>query len=426
MSVAIGAGLRGGFNSTVRAMRVRNYRLYWFGQLVSLSGTWMQRVAQSWLVLQLTDSPLALGTVTALQFLPISLLSLFGGVLADRVPKRRLLMVTQSIQIVQAVAIAVLAGSGAIQLWHIYALAAVLGLANAFDTPARQSMLAEMVGPRDLSNAVALQSSLFNAARIVGPALAGGIIATVGVTACFWLNAASYLAVIAALAAMRPADFFDLPAPSRGRVLGQLRDGLAYALKTREVCLVIIMLGALGAFGYNFNTFIPLLARYALDSDAAGFGLLFSCLGLGSVVAGLLIASREQVTERTLFVGAGAFTGLLGLVAVSPSFALTAALLIVLGAASTVFSATANTRMQLAAPIELRGRVMSIFTLLTMGSTPIGSPLIGMLAEYQGIRVALCELALLCALGVVAGLVYARRSAGRAALGVAESRTASP
>jgi MFS family permease len=424
MSVALGAGLRGGFHSTVRAMRVRNYRLYWFGQLISLSGTWMQRVAQSWLVLQLTDSPLALGTVTALQFLPISLLSLFGGVLADRVPKRRLLMVTQSIQLLQAVAIAVLAGSGTIQLWHIYALAAVLGLANAFDTPARQAMLPEMVGRRDLTNAVALQSSLFNAARIFGPALAGGIIATVGVTACFWLNATSYLAVIAALVAMRPAEFVGLPAPSRGRVFGQLRDGLAYALGTRDICLVIIVLSALGTFGFNFNTFIPLLARYALDSDAAGFGLLFSCLGFGAVVAGLLLASREQATERALLVGAVVFVLLLFPVALSPWFGLTAALLTVLGAASTLFSATASTRMQLAAPIELRGRVMSIFTLLTMGSTPIGSPLIGMLAEYQGIRVALCELALLCALGVVAGLVYARRSAARAALGVAKSPTA--
>lgn len=424
MSNRIRLALRGGFSSTVRAMRMRNYRLYWFGQLISLSGTWMQRVAQSWLVLQLTDSPLALGTVSALQFLPILLLSLFGGVLADRVPKRRLLMVTQSVQLTQAIAIALLAGSGMIQLWHVYVLAAVLGLANAFDTPARQAMLPEMVRPRDLPNAVALNSGLFNAARIVGPALAGGVIATVGVAACFWLNAVSYLAVIAALAAMRPVEFFELTVPKRGHVLGQLRDGLAYALRTREVCLVIILLAALGTFGFNFNTFIPLLARYALDSDAAGFGLLFSCLGFGAVVAALLIASREQATERTLCLGAVAFPLLLFLVAVSPSFLVTAALLTVLGAASTVFSATASTRMQLAAPPELRGRVMSIFTLLMMGSTPIGSLVIGALAERQGIHAALSEVALLCALGVIAGLVYARRSGGSAAVRATKAPTA--
>jgi MFS family permease len=423
MTVAIRSALRGNFNSTVRAMRVRNYRLYWFGQLVSLSGTWMQRVAQSWLVLQLTDSPLALGTVSALQFLPILLLSLFGGVLADRVRKRRLMMVTQSVQLVQAAAIAVLAGSGMIQLWHVYVLAAVLGLANAFDTPARQAMLPEMVGPRDLPNAVALQSSLFNAARIIGPALAGGIIAVAGVPACFWLNAASYLAVIAGLAAMRPAEFFNTPIPSRGRVLGQLREGLAYALRTRDVCLVIILLAALGTFGFNFNTFVPLLARYALDSDAAGFGLLFSCLGFGAVTSALLLASREQATERTLCVGAVAFVLLLALVAMSSSFLLTAALLTMLGAASTVFSATASTRMQLAAPVELRGRVMSIFTLFTMGSTPIGGTLIGALAEYQGINVALSEFALLAGLGVIVGLIYARRSGRAVDLGVVEART---
>jgi MFS family permease len=424
MSLTGPAGLRGGLGSTVRAMRTRNYRLFWFGQLVSVSGTWMQRVAQSWLVLQITDSPLALGTVSALQFLPILLLALFGGVMADRLPKQRVLIVTQFVQLVQAAAIAVLAGTGRIELWHIYVLATVLGLANAFDTPARQSILPEMVGPRDLANAVALNSSLFNAARIIGPALAGGIIALVGVTACFWLNAVSYLAVIAALAAMRPAEFFETAAPTRGPLLGQLRDGVAYALRTRDVCLVIILLAALGTFGFNFNTFVPLLARYALDSGAAGFGLLFSCLGFGSVVAALLIASREQATERALLLGAAAFALILGLVASSPTYLLTATLLALLGAASTVFSATASTRMQLATPIALRGRVMSIFTLLTMGSTPIGSPLIGALVEYQGVQVALAEVALLCGLGVGVGFLYARRTAAAAPVEVAQPRMA--
>ena len=211
--------------------------------------------------------------------------------------------------------------------------------------------------------------------------------------------------------------------PSRGRVLGQLRGGLAYALRTREVCLVVILLAALGTCGFNFNTVIPLLARYALDSDAAGFGLLFSCLGVGSVVAALLIASRERATERALCLGAVAFRLLLALVALSPWFLLTAALLTLRGAASTVFNATASTRMQLATPVELRGRVMSIFTLLTMGSTPIGSPVIGALAERQGIHLALIEVALLCALGVIASLIYARCSASDATVRAADVAT---
>jgi MFS family permease len=402
------APFRRALGSTFRAMRVRNYRLFWFGQLVSLSGTWMQRVAQAWLVLQLTDSPFALGTVSALQFTPLLLLSLFGGVVADRVPKRRLLVITQAIMAGQAVAIAILTTTGQIQLWHIYVLAALLGLANSFDNPSRQALVMEMVGPKDLPNAVALNSSLFNSARLIGPAVGGAIIAAAGLAVCFWLNAVSYLAVIGALLAMRPAEFFDVPSPNRGRMLPQLREGLAYALHSRDVCVIVILLASLGSFGYNFNIFLPLIARYVLDVGPFGLGVLFSCLGAGSVVAALTLASRREASERTLLVGATIFTCLLLLVALSSLFLVTAVLLLALGAASIVFSATANTRMQMAPPAALRGRVMSLYTLLFAGTTPLGSFVIGSLSERLGVQFALVSCAALCILGVLGGVLYAR------------------
>ena len=393
----------GRFQNTFRALRVRNYRLWWIGQLVSLCGSWMQRVAQAWLVLQITDSPLALGTVTMLQFAPVTLLALFGGVVADRFPKQRLLALTQAVQMLQAVALAVL-----------------LGLANAFDVPTRQAMLSELVSPDDLPNAVALNSSLFNTARVVGPSVAGAIIATAGITACFWLNAASYLAVIAALLAMRPAEMLGSGRPARGRFISQLGEGLSYALRTREVCLIVILLASIGTFGFNFNIFVPLLARYVLETGAVGFGVLFSFLGAGAVTSSLMVASRRDATERAVYFGAAGFTVLLFLVALSPWFAVTAGLMALLGATSTLFSATSNSRLQLLAPPELRGRVMSIYSLLFMGTTPIGSFTIGALSEHLGVQTALAICAGLCALGVLAATIYARRTAALSPLPVGE------
>ena len=385
---------------TFGAFRNPNYQLFYFGQVVSQSGTWMQRVAQAWLVLQLTDSPFALGAVSALQFTPLLLLCLFGGVVADRFGKRNILLVTQAIMAGQAVLIAMLTTSGQIQVWHIFVLASVLGLANAFGNPARQALVMELVGPEQVANAVALNSSLGNTARIVGPAIGGAVVATMGVAACFWLNAVSFLAVIGALLAMRPAQFYDVPAPGRGPLLGQIREGLSFALRTRDIGLVVLVLGVLGTFGYNFNVFIPLLARYVLDSDALGYGVLFSCLGAGSVAAALVLAGRRGASERTLLVGAAIFTAVLLLIAVSRWLPVTAGLLALLGASGIVFSTTANTRMQLAAPAALRGRVMSLYTLLLAGTTPIGSFVVGGLSEHLGVDRALAICAGLCAVGV--------------------------
>ena len=398
---------------TFRALRNPNYRLYWSGQLVSLTGTWMQRIAQSWLVLQLTHSPLALGTVTTVQFAPILLFSLFGGVLADRAPKRQLLVCTQAVMGVQALAFALLISSGQIQLFQVYLLAAVLGIANALDNPTRQAFVVELVGQGDLPNAVALNSMVFNSSRIVGPAVGGLLIATVGLAGCFYLNAASYLAVIAGLLLMNPARFFAGRPSKRGNVARQIGEGLRYALTTPDIALVVLLMGVLGTFGYNFTVILPLIARDVLHTGAAGFGTLTSAMGVGSLAAAFGVAYHGRATRRTLLVGAAGFSLLLAAVGLSRWWPLTIPLLVALGLCSIVFTTTANTRLQLVADPAFRGRVMSIYMLLFAGTTPIGSFVIGALAERGGVQAAVVEAAAICGLGVVVGLLYLRRHAGR-------------
>ena len=369
----------------------------------------MQRIAQAWLVLQLTDSPFALGSIAALQFLPFPVLSLVGGMAADRFPKRRLLVITQSIMAVQAVVLAALVTSGQIQLWHIYGLAVVLGVANGFDNSARQSFVSEMVGAADLPNAVALNSSLMNTCRVVGPSLAGGLITAAGIGACFWLNAVSFIAVIGALLAMRESELFDVPPPNHTSLLRQLREGVLFAVRTRDVAVVMILIAVLGGFGFNFNVFVPLLARYVLGSEAVGLGVLFSCMGCGAVSAALALASRRDASEQTLLRGAMALVLLLGLLGLSRSFLVTSLLMFGLGAANVVVSSTANTRIQLIAPPELRGRVVGIFFLVFVALMPLGGLTIGLLSEHFGVQVAMIMCAAICAAGVLGAVTYARR-----------------
>jgi predicted MFS family arabinose efflux permease len=402
-----GAG-RWRFEETFRALRNRNYQLYWLGQLVSQTGTWMQRLAQSWLVLQLTGSPLALGTVSALQFTPTLLLALFGGVVADRIPKRRLLVMTQSILALQAAVLAALTTSGQIQLWHVYLLATVLGLASAFDHPGRQSFVMEMVGPKDLRNAIALNSSLVNVTRLAGPAVAGALIERSGLGTTFWLNAASYLAVIWALLAMREHELFDVPTPARGRVLAQIREGVAYSIRSREICWLLILLFVMGSFGHNMNLYLPLLARFVLDVGPFELGVLYTAIGVGSVLTSLGVASHSATTERAVLLGTVAYGVVLALSALSSWLVVTALLLAVLGGANIVFSAIANTRMQLASPPELRGRIMSLQTVLWQGMTPFGSLVVGGIGERFGVRMSIIAAAAVCLLGALAALVYAR------------------
>jgi MFS family permease len=397
-------------SSTFRAFRHRNYRLYYFTQSVSLSGTWMQTIAQAWLVLEITGSKLALGTVTMLQFLPITCFALIGGVVADRVPKRGFIVVTQTVAMVQALVLTVLVWSGHVQLWQVYALAPVLGLANAFEQPTRQAFVVEMVGKDDLMNAVALNAGMFNAARLIGPAIGGFIIATMGVKVAFLVNGISFVPVIAGLLLMDASRFFARPDAGEPHPspLRELREGLAYAFSTPAVFLIVILVAVVGTFGYNFTVVLPLVDRFVLDRGSVGLGFLTAALGFGAVVSALLLAGRATATKRTLFGGGAVFAGLLAGVAVSPWYSLTLALLVLVGMSSTAFHTTANTSIQLATPDRLRGRVMGLYMLLFAGSTPIGGFLTGFLAQRLGVSMAVAIEAGVALLGVLLGLAYYR------------------
>ncbi len=396
------------WNDTFRALRHRNYRLFYTGQSISLSGTWMQTIAQAWLVLQLSDSKAALGTVTMLQFLPITIFVLFAGVIADRAPKRNFILLTQTLAMSQALLLAILVWSGHVQLWHVYLLAPVLGLANAFEQPTRQAFVVEMVGKKDLLNAVALNSGLFNAARLIGPAIGGVVIAVAGVKAAFLINAISFLPVIAGLLMMDPSELYTANRRAAQSVnpLGQLREGLSFALKTPATLLIVVLVAMIGTFGYNFVVVLPLVDRYVLQRGSAELGFLTAAVGLGALGAALVLAGRRQATRFTLFLGAACFAGLLGAVALSQWFYLTLFFLLLLGIASTAFGATANTSIQLATPDHLRGRVMALYMLLFAGSTPVGGYLTGFMAEHLGVQTAVGILAAMCMLGVALGLAY--------------------
>lgn len=391
-----------------RALRVRNYRLYWFGQLISISGTWMQTTAQAWVVYSLTDSPMALGTVTALQFLPIMFLSLFGGVLADRVPKRKVVLATQTAALLQATLFGALVALGLIQVWHIYLLAALQGIINAIDNPVRQAFAAELVSREDRANAIALNSMLFNGARVIGPALAGILIAKVGAAAALFLNAASFLSILGAISLMNPNAFFSKPAvQSSDSPMKQLAEGLRYTWQTPIVLSVMITVGFIGTFGYNFSVVLPLLGGFVLHTDAMGFGALSSALGIGSSLGALTAAFFQKVSLKRLLIAAAGFSILLAAVALSTQLLLSEILLVVLGFFGVIFSTNAATLIQTTVEDHLRGRVTSLYFLLFAGSTPIGSFLIGTISSRLNVRDALLICATLCLFGVAASSGYA-------------------
>ena len=388
------------------ALRVRNYRLYLGGQMVSQIGTWMQRTAQAWLVLDLTGSPLALGTVTAVQFVPVLFFTLWGGALADRVAKRDLLVVTQTLQMLQAFALGILVLTGTVQLWQVYALALVLGITSAVDQPARRALASELVEREYVASAVALNSAQLNAARVVGPALGGLGIVLVGVAGCFLVNGVSFLAVIVALMMMRSSEFQTRAYVGRTGLASQIIEGFVYSWRTPEIAFTFILVGFLGAFGYNWNVVLPLLARFALDSSALGFGGLNSALGIGSLAGAMFAAGQGRTTVRALAVAATAFSVFLGLLGLAPFYLAAIVLLLAQGFWSVTFSTTANTRVQLTAPPELRGRVMGIYNLVFVGTTPLGAGLTGAVADNWGIRAALVTNAACCLVGVALGLRY--------------------
>ncbi len=389
---------RSTIRTTFSALRVRNFRLYFTGQIVSVSGAWMQRVAQAWLVLDLTGSGTAVGGLTALQFLPLLLAAPFGGVVADRVDKRRLLFLTQSLAGLTAATLGLLVLTDRVELWMVYGLALVLGMVGAFDNPARQSFVMEMVGRDRIANAVALNSVMINAARIVGPALAGVLIVTVGIAMCFLLNAASYLALLLALALMRTHELERAIPQQRKR--GQLREGFDYVTGSPLLRTVLLMSAVTGIFSYEFEVSLPLLAKFTFGGDADTFGLMFTAMGVGAVIGGLYIASRVDLKPESAARLAAVFGLGMAVVAVAPSLWMSLVALTVVGGAGTSFLAVSNSLLQLHARPEMRGRVMALRAVAFLGTRPLGAPLIGFIGDHVGPRFAV-------AIGAVAALFAA-------------------
>jgi len=382
----------------LRALDHRDFRLFWCGQLVSLIGTWMQSVGQAWLVLELTGSPFRLGLIGALQFGPILLFSFVSGAISDRVRKRRLLLGTQTALMLQAFTLAALVGSGYVQFWHVAVLAGLYGLAATLDMPSRQSYIAHLVPRGDLMNAIALNSAVFNGARVVGPAAAGLLVARYGTGAAFLINGLSFLAVLAALAAIRTEG---APRPRRGLGMrAEIAEGVRYAAGTPRVALVMGLLLVMSLFVVNMNVLVPLIARDVLNEGAHGFGLLMASLGMGAVVGALSVAALSVGRPPLGMVVGPALAGAGLLLALSTArhFGVTATLLTAMGFAHIVFMTSCNTTVQIAVPDELRGRVMGLYALVFAGMTPIGALLMGTVAEHWGVSRA-------CAVGGSVGLL---------------------
>jgi MFS family permease len=392
---------------TFAALQVPNYRRYYSGQAISMIGTWMQMTAQAWLVLTLTHSSTALGIVIGLQTLPVLLLAPYGGVVADRIDKRRLMVVLQSAMGVQALALGLLTVTGVVRVWEVGALAVLLGLNNAFESPARHSFMLELVGPTHLRNAVTLNSVLVNLARTVGPAMAGILIATTGVGVCFLANSVSFLAVVSSLLTMdrgelRPTE----PAP---RARGQLREGLRYVCERPQLAVPLLMMAAVGCLTYEFQVSLPVMASRGLHAGAAGFGFMTAAMGVGAVFGGLLVAARGRTGRRPLVLAASAFGIGVGLAALAPSLDTELAALAFAGGASISFSSTVNSTLQLNADPAMRGRVMALWFVAFQGSTPIGGPIVGWVMAMLGARAGLGLGALTCVAVAALGALSLRR-----------------
>lgn len=390
-----------------RSFRHRNFRLFWTGQLVSLIGTWMQVVAQSWLLLQLTNAnPLALGLLSVAQFMPVLLLGLFGGVLADALPKRLGLMATQSAAGVLALILGLLVLTNTVQIWHVFVLAGLLGIVNAFDMPIRQSFVVEMVGREDVANAVALNSAVFNGTRIIGPAIAGILIATINIAPCFLLNAVSYVAVVAGLFLMRTDELRSPPASPLERnvrsVVGQLAEGLRYVRNTPTTFLAIAIVGVVSTVALNFQVLLPLLAEKVLGGGAATYGFLSSAAGIGSLAGALALAFSGKTSFQRLLVGAFAVgVSMVGL-GLSRWLPLSLVMMATCGWGLISMAATTNTMIQLRTPDHLRGRVVSVYTTVFAGSTPVGGLFSGGLAATAGTPAAFLVAGVLSLLTVAA------------------------
>jgi MFS family permease len=369
---------------TFSSLANRNFRAYFLGSAVSVSGTWMQRVAQDWLVLQLTHSGVALGVSSALQFTPVLFLGAWGGAVIDRVDRRRLLLVTQTASALLAAALGVVTATGVVTLWSVYALTLALGVVTVFDSPARQTFVAEMVGTDKVVNAQSLYSTVHNGGRLVGPALAGIVIAWLGVAATFAVNALSFAAMILALAAMDTTILIRVPPTPRAP--RQIRQGLSYLWNHRELRASMLLITVVGVFGQNFRVVLPLLAEETYRGGAQSYGYLTSALGLGAVAGALASAARSRSSARGLLLTCLAFGAVNILAAAMPSFTLALVMIAGVGATNIIFNTVARTLLVIGSEPTMRGRVMALYSIVFLGSTPIGGPIVGWASQEWGAR----------------------------------------
>lgn len=390
------------------SLSVHNYRLYFGGQAVSLIGTWMQATAQAWLVLTLSGSSSILGLIVALQALPILIIGPYAGVIADRVDRRLLMIFLQSIMGVLALVLAILTLGGWIEVWQIAILALLLGLNNAFENPARQAFIHQIVGESLIRNAVTLNSVMVNAARAIGPAVAGVLLAAVGAGWCFVINATSFVAVVVSLVAMRTSEIsHEIPVP---RAKGQLREGLRYVRSKPILWVPLVMMALVGTLAYEFQVSLPVAARDVFDGGPQAFGFMTSSMGVGAVVGGLIVAARGTTGLRTLIVTSTGFGITIAVTAAAPSLWLAIVALFFVGWLSVSFMSTGNATLQLNSRPQMRGRVMALWSVAFMGSTPIGGPLIGAITEVAGARTGLAVGAASCFVAAAIGLAVWRRT----------------
>ena len=410
------------WHDTFAALSNPNYRRFISGQAISLAGTWMQTIAQSWLVLQLTNSPTAIGAVVALQMLPVLLLGPYAGVVADRVDKRRMMIILQSMMGALALVLGLLVITGLVQLWHVYVLAMLLGLNTCFENPVRQTFVLEMVGPGHLRNAVSLNSVLANAARAIGPAIAGIVIAAGGIGLCFLLNAASFVAVVVSLVRLDTSALS--PTVPTKRAPGQLREGLRYVAGEPLIAVPLAMMALVGCLAYEFQVVLPVVAQDTFGGDARTYGFLTASMGVGAVVGGLFVAARGRTGLRALVIASLAFGLAMSIVALAPNLVVALVGMTLVGATSVAFLSMGNSSLQLAAAPTMRGRVMALWAVAFLGSTPIGGPIAGAVSQAWGGRAGLALGASACLVAALMGLIAMRRSRAREAAAGAASPTA--
>ncbi len=390
-------------SSTFSSLKVRNFRLYFIGQSISLPGIWMQTIAQAWLVLKITNSGTALGLVTALQFLPVLFFGAMGGVIADRVSKRKILYFTQGGSALLALILGILVAINVIQLWMIYILATLLGFINAIDNPARRTFVIEMVGSKELRNAITLFSTEFNLSRVIGPAIAGGLIAAFGLAPCFLINAASYIAVLICLFLMRQEELHLVEPVKRAK--GQLREGFRYVKDSQLLRNVLLMMAIIGTLTYEFQVNLPLVAKFTFMGGAEYFAFLNSAMGIGAVVGGLATASRKKTTTRGLIKTALGFGAAILVASIAPSFHIALLAMVIVGVFSIIFTSQGDTILQLESAPNMRSRVVALWSVAFLGSTPIGGPIIGWIGEYASPRWSLATSGIAAIIAGIFGLV---------------------